>query len=42
MFILIIGAASSGGYLFSTFVDPLFESGRKAAIEDMNSKYISF
>lgn len=37
MFIVIIGGASVGGYLFSTFVDPLFEEGRKAAIEDMNS-----
>lgn len=37
MFIVLIGIASSGGYLFSTFVDPLFEEGRKAAIEDMNS-----
>lgn len=38
MFILIIGAASAGSYVFSTYVDPLFESGRQAAIQDMNSK----
>jgi hypothetical protein len=40
MFILLTGVAMAGGYLFKTFVDPHFEAGRLAAIEDMNSKTI--